>query len=304
MYFLQVLIDAAALGSLFALSALAIGLVFGIMRLINFAQGDFITIGAYALIVPSTNLIATKFIGAWPWPIMIISVVAICVLAALITERTAFRPLRDADASTLLITSFAVSFLIQNLILLVYSGRPKAAGLFENLTEPIILFSDLRVPGIQLVTTGITIAFVIVLAVFLKKTRIGIQMRAVAQDFHMARLLGVRGNVVFVIAFAISGFLAAMVALILVTQTGILDFRMGVLLVIYAFFATVMGGMGSLVGAALGGFLVGIVSVFLQAYLPDDLRPYRDAFLFGIILLILLIRPEGLVVGRGARERV
>ena len=120
----------------------------------------------------------------------------------------------------------------------------------------------------------------------------------------MARLLGVRGNVVIVIAFAISGLLAALVALILVTQTGILDYRMGVLLVIYAFFATVVGGMGSLVGAALGGFLVGIVSVFLQAYLPEDLRPYRDAFLFGIVILIVLIRPEGLDVGRSARERV
>jgi branched-chain amino acid transport system permease protein len=304
MHFVQVLIDAAALGSLYALSALAIGLVFGIMRLINFAQGDFITIGAYALIVPSTQLIATLYIGAWPWPALIVAIIAICVVAALVTERAAFRPLRTADPSTLLITSFAVSFLIQHLILLIYSGRPKAAGIFENLTEPIVLFGNLRIPGVHLLTTGVTIAFLIFLALFLKKTRVGVQMRAVAHDFLMARLLGVRGNAVIVIAFTMSGILAAIVALILVTQTGVLDFRMGVLLVIYAFFATVLGGMGSLVGAALGGFLVGIVSVFLQAYLPDDLRPYRDAFLFGIIILVLLIRPEGLVVGRSARERV
>jgi branched-chain amino acid transport system permease protein len=302
--FLQVLIDAFALGSLYALSALAIGLVFGIMRLINFAQGDLITIGGYALIVPSSQMVAELFIGDWPWIIMVPAIVAICTAAALLTERIAFRPVRQADPATLLITSFAVSFFIQNLILIIYTGRPKAAGIFREMTTSVALMEGLTVARIQLLTSIVAIVLLAALALFLKRTRLGVEMRAVAEDFRMARLLGVRSNRVIMVAFALSGVLAGTVALLLVTQTGILDFRMGLFLAVYAFFATVLGGMGSLVGAAVGGYLVGGMSVVLQAYLPDDLRPYRDAFVFGIVIVLLLVRPQGLVVGRSARERV
>jgi branched-chain amino acid transport system permease protein len=302
--FLQVLIDAFALGSLYALSALAIGLAFGIMRLINFAQGDLITIGGYALIVPSSQMVAELFIGDWPWIFMVPAIVAICAAAALLTERIAFRPVRQADPATLLITSFAVSFFIQNLILIIYTGRPKAAGIFREMTTSVALMEGLTVARIQLLTSIVAIVLLAALALFLKRTRLGVEMRAVAEDFRMARLLGVRSNRVIMVAFALSGVLAGTVALLLVTQTGVLDFRMGLFLAVYAFFATVLGGMGSLVGAAVGGYLVGGMSVVLQAYLPDDLRPYRDAFVFGIVIVLLLVRPQGLVVGRSARERV
>jgi branched-chain amino acid transport system permease protein len=302
--FLQVLIDAFALGSLYALSALAIGLVFGIMRLINFAQGDLITIGGYALIVPSSQMVAELFIADWPWIFMVPAIVAICTAAALLTERIAFRPVRQADPATLLITSFAVSFFIQNLILIIYTGRPKAAGIFREMTTSVALMEGLTVARIQLLTSIVAIVLLATLALFLKRTRLGVEMRAVAEDFRMARLLGVRSNRVIMVAFALSGVLAGTVALLLVTQTGVLDFRMGLFLAVYAFFATVLGGMGSLVGAAVGGYLVGGMSVVLQAYLPGDLRPYRDAFVFGIVIVLLLVRPQGLVVGRSARERV
>src|SRR5258706_14230037 len=133
----QVLIDAASLGSLYALSALAIGLLFGIMRLVNFAQGEFITIGGYSLIVPSSALVADLFIGSWPGWLMIPAICGVCIGVALLTERLAFRPLRNSDPSTLLVASFAVSFFIQNLILIIYTGQPKAAGIFPSLTQPI-----------------------------------------------------------------------------------------------------------------------------------------------------------------------
>ncbi len=300
----QVLLDGFALGSLYALSALAIGLVFGIMRLINFAQGDLITIGGYALILPSSQMVAQLFIGDWPWIFMVPAIVGICAAAALLTERIAFRPIRKADPATLLITSFAVSFFIQNLILLAYGGRPKAAGIFPQLTHSVTLADGLSVPGIQLLTSCVAILLLSGLALFLKRTSTGMEMRAVAEDFTMARLLGVRSNRVIMLAFALAGGLAGTVAVLLVAQTGVLDFRMGVFLAVYAFFATVLGGMNSLVGAALGGYLVGGLSVALQAFLPDDLRPYRDAFLFGIVILLLLWRPQGLVVGQRGRERV
>lgn len=129
-------------------------------------------------------------------------------------------------------------------------------------------------------------------------------MRAAAENFTMARLLGVPANRVIAMAFVISGIMAGTVSLLLVIQTGTLDIRMGMMPVIFAFFATVIGGMGSLPGAALGGFIVGFISVLLQAFLPPDLRPFRDAGVFALVILILLVRPQGLIVDRAAKERV
>ncbi len=302
--FLQVVVDAASLGSLYALLALAIGLLFGIMRLVNFAQGDYITLGAYALILPSGDAVATMLVGSWPWPAMVLTVVVVCVIAALLTERLVFRPLRRADSETLLIASFAVSFLIQNVVLVVYGGRPKSAGILDGLTESVTLFGNLRVAGVELVTLAAVAVLSVGLVLFLQYTSLGVQMRAVAEDFRMAQLLGVRGNRVVAIAFGISGLIGGITSVLIVAQTGVLDYRMGVLVIVYAFFATVVGGMGSLIGAALGGFVIGSLSVFLQAYLPVDMRPFRDAFLFTIVIAILLLRPQGLIVPRGARERV
>lgn len=301
--FIQVMVDAAALGSLYALVALAIGLVFGVMKLINFAQGDYITIGAYALVVPTASLTPPLLLGAWPVPFMIAGVIFVVVLLALGTERVAFRPLRQTNPATLLISSFAVSYFLQHLVMLIHTGRPKSVGIGGDLTRAVEMFG-LRVPGVQLITMGVTALLLVLLVVFLKRTPIGIQMRAAAENFQMARLLGVPANRVISVAFAISGLLAGVVSLLLIVQTGTLDMRMGLMPVVFAFFATVIGGMGSLAGAALGGFLVGFFSVLLQAYLPIELRPFRDAGVFALVILILLVRPQGLIVIRAARERV
>ncbi len=301
--FLQVMVDAVALGSLLALVALAIGLVFGVMRLINFAQGDYITIGAYALVVPTASLTPALLIGALPVPLMVAGIMLVVILLALATERAAFRPLRDSDPATLLISSFAVSYFLQHLVMLIHTGRPKSVGIGQALTTPIDILG-LRVPGIQVVTMAVTAALLIALVLFLKRTPMGIQMRAAAENFQMARLLGVPANRVIAVAFVISGVLGAVVSLLLIVQTGTLSLRMGLMPVIFAFFATVIGGMGSLTGAALGGFLVGVASVLLQSFLPEGLRPFRDAFLFGLVIIILLVRPKGLIVIGAARERV
>lgn len=298
----QVLIDALALGSLFALTALGIGLIFGVMRLINFAHGDFIMIGGYALIVPSTVATATMFIGAWPAPLLVGAICLIVVLLALASERLAFRPLRNAAPSVLLITSFALSYFLQNAVIMTYGGRPKAVNLWQGLMEPILLVG-IRIPKLQIVTIVVTLVLLLLLVVFLKRTPMGIAMRAASEDFRMARLLGVRANQVIAVAFAISGFLASVISFLLVAQTGVLSFHMGVPLVLFGFVATVVGGMGSLVGAVLGGFAVGIVSVLFQVMLPIDWRPNRDVWVYGMILLILLLRPSGLVKVKSIEER-
>jgi branched-chain amino acid transport system permease protein len=300
---LQTAIDAISLGSIYALTALGIGLIFGILRLINFAHGDFVTIGAYALIVPSAAVVATPSIGAWPAYFMIPAVIAVVIVVALATERVAFRPLRGASMASLLVGSFAVSYVLQHVILLVYSGRPKAVDVGMKLAESVNV-AGLRVPAIELVAIAAALVLLAVLALFLRKTSFGIEMRAASEDFQMARLLGVRANVVIALAFAISGLLAAVVSLLLITQSGVLSVQMGLGVVMVAFVATVIGGMGSLLGAVVGGFVVGCASGVLQVLLPDSMKQMREVFVFAVVILILLVRPQGIVVARAAQERI
>jgi len=302
---IQLLVDAVSLGSDFALVALGIGVVFGVMRMINFAHGDLITIGAYALVVPTAADLAPPFIGAWPGLLLVLAITAIVTLVALATERFAFRPLRrrEVNSATLLISSFAVSYLLQSIVLFVHTGRPKSVSIFASLTQQLEV-GGIRVAWVHVVTILVTLVLLAAMVTFLRRVRAGVEMRAAAEDFMMARLLGVRADRVIAIAFGISGALAAAVSILFVSKTGVLDFRMGVPLAIAGFVGTVIGGMGSLVGAVLGGFFLGVASTLLQALLPEDLRPARDAFLYGLVILVLWVRPQGLFVAGGAGERI
>jgi branched-chain amino acid transport system permease protein len=293
MIFLQNAIDAISLGAIYALAALGIGLIFSIMRLINFAHGELIMVGGFSLFTLSGQPLLVMMLGA----IMVVT------LLALGMERVAFRPLRKASPSTLLISSFAVSYFVQHIVLLVFGSRAIGVSFLSELGTAIE-FGGLRIPLLQIVTIIVTLLLMGGLVAFFKFSRIGLQMRAAAEDFTMARLVGVRANRVIAFAFAISGVLATMVSIYLVAQTGSVSYKMGVSIVLIAFVASVIGGMGSVAGAALGGFLVGVVSVSLQAYLPVELRPYRDAFVFLIFILFLLWRPDGLLASKANRERV
>jgi branched-chain amino acid transport system permease protein len=289
----QIAVDAVSVGSLYALTALGIGLIFGVMRLINFAHGELITLAAYTLLA----------LYGMPVPVMIFGAVVVAVLIALLTERAAFRPLRNADPTTLLISSFAVSFFLQKLLILVVGSRLKGLDFLPSLGRQTELFG-IRLQLLQVVTIVVGIVLLVALTWFLKATRLGLHMRAAAEDFRMARVLGVRANNVIAVAFALSGLLAAAVSCLIVVQTGVVQPRMGVQLVIIAFVGTVIGGLGSLPGAALGGFLVGAGSILLQALLPPDLRAFREAFVFIAVIAILLFRPQGLIPARGLRERI
>jgi branched-chain amino acid transport system permease protein len=289
----QIVVDAVSVGSLYALTALGIGLIFGVMRLINFAHGELITLAAYTLLA----------LYGMPVPVVIFGAVAVAVLLALLTERAAFRPLRNADPTTLLISSFAVSFFLQKLLILVVGSRLKGLDFLPVLGRQTELFG-IRLQLLQIVTILVGIVLLVALTWFLKATRLGLHMRAAAEDFRMARVLGVRANNVIAVAFALSGLLAAAVSCLIVVQTGVVQPRMGLQLVIIAFVGTVIGGLGSLPGAALGGFLVGAGSILLQALLPPDLRAFREAFVFIAVIAILLFRPQGLIPARGLRERI
>ena len=290
---LQNAIDALSFGSLYALFALGIALIFGIMGLINFAHGELIMIGAYALV----------FLGHPSWPILVLATLVIVVVFALAIERVAFRPVRTADPITLLVTSFAVSYTLQALAQVIVGTVPKTTNISTSLAQSWSI-GGIFIPKLDVLTVGVTIVLLVGLGLFLGKTPVGIQMRAAAEDFRMARVLGVNANRVIATAFALSGVLAGVAAILLVAQTGVVTSSMGSSPVLIAFIATVLGGMGSLRGAVLGGFILGIITVALQAYLPLELRYYRDAFAYGAVIAMLLARPQGLIVAKSIVARV
>ena len=167
-----------------------------------------------------------------------------------------------------------------------------------------IALGDLRLPKLEIATIAATLTLLGALVLFFRRLPLGIQMRAASEDFTMARLVGIKANKVIATAFALSGALAAFLGFYEVAQSGTISYRMGVDLVLVAFVAAVVGGMGSLSGAALGGLLVGVTSVALQTFLPAPWRPYRDAFLFGLFIVFLIGRPQGLIARKAHRERV
>ena len=299
----QLIFDAVSLGGIYAMAALGIALIFGVMKLVNFAHGEYIAFCVFALIIPSTDAVAVLFLGKAPAIVLVPVLLLIGAVLAVISEIVVFRKFRNATPVSMMIASFALGFVIQNVLLLLYSSRPKAVSLWPELNQPVTLFGA-SIPLLQLIVICVTLVVVVVLAVLLKRTRIGLEMRAAAEDFTMARLLGVRANVVIGGAFALSGMLAASVALIMVTQAGVADIRMGGQIMLVAFIATVIGGLGSLPGAVVAGFLIGATSVILQAVLPLEARPFRDAFLYGLVIVTLLLKPEGLFASSSKSTRV
>lgn len=290
---IQHIVDALALGSTYALFALGVALVFSVMRLINFAHADLITAGALCL-----YLMAGMALG----PLLLLTALFVIVLA-LLMERVAFRPVRNADPATLLITSFALSYLLQSLANMFFGSAPRSVDIASGLTTPLNIAS-VSVSRLDALTIAVTVLLLIGMTLFFQRTTIGVQMRAAAEDFKMARLVGVRANRVIAMAFAMSGLLAAIASFFLVVRSGSVTTTVGLTPVLIAFIATVIGGMGSLWGAVLGGMLIGVVTVLFQVVLPGDLAPYRDAFVYFVVLTVLVFRPAGLIVSRSTGTRV
>jgi branched-chain amino acid transport system permease protein len=300
---LQIIFDALSLGSLYALGALGIALIFGVMRLVNFAHGDYIAFCIFALLWPSIDAAAIVFLGNLPAVILIPLILAVGAGLAVLSEILVFRRFRNANPATMMIASFALGFVIRYFLLMLYSSRPKSIDLWSNLSLPIEILGA-RIPLLQVITIGVTIAVLLGLTAFLKRTRFGLEMRAAAENFTMARMLGVKANRVILLAFALSGMLAAAVGLILATQTGTADIQMGVSVMLVAFIATVIGGLGSLPGAVIAGFLIGGASVLMQVLLPLEARPFRDAFVYGAVIITLIWRPNGIFAPKAAKQRV
>ena len=286
--FVQQTINALSLGGVYALLALGLAVVFSIVRLINFAHGEVMTVTGYG--------IWFILLSGFPVGLAIAFGVIAAIAVSMSMERVAFRQMRGADVTTLLITSFAVSQIIQVLFQTGISARPVAVILPDWLADSISL-GPLRIGIVSVLSIIVVAASLVILRLILTRSVTGIAMRAAAEDFAVVRLMGISANRIIAIAFAISGALAGIAAVLWVATRGSVDPLMGAIPVLKAFIATVVGGLGSLGGAVLGGFVLGVVEVYLQAFLPEAMLPYRDAIALSIIVGILVLRPEGLLPG-------
>jgi branched-chain amino acid transport system permease protein len=289
----QNLIDALSLGGLFALIAIGVAILYSVMGLMNFAQGEFIMVPAYVLYA----------LAGAPFGLAVAAALLAGVILALLADRVAFRPVRGADVATQLVTSLAVATIIENLVSSAVAARAQSVST-PTLVARTSSLGSLSVPNLEWITLALSLIVLIGLGLLLYRTTIGLQMRAAAEDFEMARLVGVKADRVIAAAFGVSGALGAVVGVILVMQTGQVSPTMGLTPVLVGFVAVVIGGFGRLSGALLGGLVLGALSSLLGAYLPAGLLPFRDAIVFAVPIAILLVRPEGLLGSVHGEARV
>jgi branched-chain amino acid transport system permease protein len=289
---IQHTIDALSSGSLYAMFALGISLIFGIVRLVNFAQGSIIMGSAYALLA----------VAGWPVILKLVVAIAVAVVLSILVDRLAFRPFRTASPTTLLVTSFTLGSLFQAVAEMIDNNHPRYTDVWGWLDHSFVI-GNVVIARASVITLGMTVLLMAILAVFLRRSRTGTQMRAAAENFQMARALGVRSNRVIAIAFVISGVLAGVGSFLFIAQAGTVQPTIGVTPLLLGFVGTVVGGLGSIAGAVAGGFLLGVLTEVLQSTLPSGLVPFTQAFLYAAVFLILVSRPQGLF-GSTAGERI
>jgi branched-chain amino acid transport system permease protein len=291
----QTLADAIALGAIYALMAVGIGLVFGVLRLVNFAYGQLVMAGAFAIALASQ----------WGWPVWagIVLCFAVVLVLSVLLDRLVFRPLRGQSPAVMLVATFAVAFLLQNVALLWFGPLGKIATSLAYLNRPwTIAGTDIR--KITVVAVIVATLCLVLLTLLLERTEIGLHMRASSMDFQTARMLGVRANRVIAVAVLLSGALAAVVAVMLTVTTPLVtpDFALRDTIIVLA--GVVVGGMNRPIPATLGGFTIGFATGLLGGALPTNQSQYIDSFIFVAVIVVLLIRPGGLFTRVQTVERL
>lgn len=296
MNWLQTLVDAIGLGSVYALVAIGLALIFGVMRLVNLAHGELITAAAYTLVVAHDL----------PAPVAIALAVVVAVVMAWLMERVAFRRLRDAHPATTMVATFAVAFAIEAVWLMVFDPRGESVNVVASLNEPAINSGGVTIRWVTIAMLAVGIVLLGATTLVLNRTKLGLQMRAAAADFRAARLLGVRADRVISAAFVISGVLAAAVAVLLTAQQPVVTPGLGLEITVLALVGIVVGGMDRLTTATMGGFAVGFVNSLLGNVLPGSERVYLPSAVFLLVIIVLLVRPVGIFAPRGttAEERL
>ena len=288
LYIAQQIINAIALGSLYALVAIGLSMIFGILRMTNFAHGDMMMVGGF-----STLVLQLAGLG-FGWAVL--GGIAMGALTGVIVERIAYRPVRGAPEVTLLLTSLAVTYILENLGILIFTSSAKNFPVPEWMDHAIQLFDG------QITFTQINIMTVITTAIslgalgwFVTRTDVGLGMRAAAEDMGAAHLVGLDVNRLIVVAFAIASGFAGLAGVLWSAQSGVVEPNMGFTPLLKAFVAAIIGGFGSIAGALIGGYLLGALEVFIVAFLPSEVSPYRDAIVFALLIAFLLFRPSGLL---------
>ena len=291
--FLSNLINGISLGSVYAIIALGYTMVYGIAKMLNFAHGDVIMIGAYI------SFCVTQYLKLPAW-LSVLAAMFVCTLLGMTIERLAYKPLRSAPSLAVLITAIGMSYLLQNLALLIWGSNPKS---FTSIISfgPVRLFDGQPIiSDVAIVTVLACILIMLALTWFTGKTRMGKAMRAVSEDKGAAQLMGVNVNRTISVTFAIGSALAAIAGVLLCSAYPTLMPTTGSMPGIKAFTAAVFGGIGSIPGAMLGGILLGIIEIFGKSYISTELG---DAIVFAILIVILLVKPAGLL-GKKIREKV
>ena len=291
--FITNLINGISLGSVYAIIALGYTMVYGIAKMLNFAHGDVIMVGGYICFIAMNNL------GLPPVVAVLLSVVG-CTCLGIVVERLAYKPLREAPSLAVLITAIGVSYFLQNTALLVWGADPKAFRSIIDLPSIKLFNGQLTVAPISITTVLTCVAVMVSLTLFTSRTKMGKAMRACSEDKGAAQLMSINVNTTISMVFAIGSGLAAIAGVLLCSTYPTLMPTTGSLPGIKAFTAAVIGGIGSIPGAALGGILLGIIEIFAKAYIGTQLA---DAIVFAVLIVVLLIRPVGLL-GKATREKV
>lgn len=289
--FLNQLINGLHVGAIYALIALGYTMVYGIVRLINFAHGDILMVGAYTAVVMITML-------NLPVPIAILLVILACIVFGVLIERIAYKPLRNSPRISSLITAIGVSMLLQNLALLIFTPTPKPYPI--SLKLPALKIGSLMIGSTTTITILTSAVLMILLQTFVSKSRAGKSMRAVSEDFDAAQLMGINVNNTISLTFAIGCALAGIGSLLYGLAYPSVSPTLGALPGLKAFIAAVLGGIGIIPGAMLGGLIMGLAESLTKAYISSQLS---DAVVYGILIVVLLFKPSGLL-GRGTREKV
>ena len=291
--FIQSLINGLNQGAIYALIALGYTMVYGIIRMINFAHGDFIMIGSYTLFYTIPLMINA---GMPPWLSVFLAIV-ICAGTGVVVEVVAYKPVRKAGAMSALITALAMSLFLENLAMVLFGAKPRNVQKIFDLPSVSVFGTSL--PLNVVLTIGIGIFMMAALQLFIKKTRMGKAMRAVPQDRDASILAGINVNKVITVTFAIGSGLAAVAALMYCAKYPRVTNDMGSMMGLKAFIAAVLGGIGVIPGAMLGGILVGLIEIFVKLFAPG----WYEAITYAILIIILLVKPSG-ILGKNAGEKV
>lgn len=293
MQFLSYLINGLSLGSVYAIIALGYTMVYGIAKMLNFAHGDVIMIGGYIVFIAMNNL-------GLPAIVSVLISMVVCTVLGITIEGIAYKPLRNAPSLAVLITAIGVSYLLQNLALLIWGSAPKSFTSVVSIQPIKLMNGALTITGEALVTILVSVVIMIALTLFINRTRMGRSMLAVSEDKGAAQLMGINVNATISLTFAIGSALAAIAGALLCSAYPILQPTTGAMPGIKAFVAAVFGGIGSIPGAMIGGILLGVIENLSKAYISAQLA---DAIVFGVLIVVLLVKPTG-IMGKKISEKV